>query len=417
MAGDLGPLLDVVVRQREPARSAVSPVPHERVGGRLALAGALLLTELLRPPLATPGHQPRHVVPHRVVHAGGVLVASSFHGGVTYPAPVVLDPERRGELQAAKLRALVGGAGEATTFPGGAGRVDGTTGWVLAASDPARALGPALVWAHRHGVADLHVLVDGDDADTAGALARRAAEFADPPTVERIDGRTRHRAEPSPPPHLDAPAPAAAAEFVRALRAAGADPVVERGVVVGEINGLEIARVITDDDGAYLEVGVGKHDRHAQALVHGGRPTAEALAAAVEFVARHRRIDAEPHPLNRLARERWLRALVVARPQLVGATSLRPVSSPVARDDLRVAAPAPAFGAGADGRPVVVVCSTGIDLDLVPAAADARRSLDPDARLVLVVPPRDDHPITRRLAAALRRPAEIRTVELEPDRA
>lgn len=323
-----------------------------------------------------------------------------------------LDPERRGELLAAKLRALVDGAGEPTTFPGGAARVHGDRGWILADANPARALGPALVWAERHGVGDLHVLVD--DADAAGTIARRAREFTTPPTVHRVDGRVLRDATPTPPPDLDAPAPPAAGEFLRRLEVAGAEAVVERGVVVGEVNGLEIARVVTDDDGAYLAVGVGKHDRHAQSLVHGDRPTAEALAAAVEFVGRHRRLDAEPHPLNRLARERWLRTVVVADPQLVGATSLRPVSSPVERDDLRKPAPAPAFGRDAAGDPVVVVCSTGIDLDLVPAAADARLALDATARLVLVVPPRDDHPITRRLAAALARPAEIRTVELRP---
>jgi hypothetical protein len=329
---------------------------------------------------------------------------------------VALDPDRRGDLLAAKMRALVGGAGEPTTFPGGAARVDRTTtptrGWVLADASPARALGPALVWADRHGVDELHVVVD--DPAAAGTLARRAREFTTPPFVHRVDGRQLRDAEPTPPPDLEAPPPPGAADFIRRLKVAGAEPVVERGMVVGEINGLEIARVVTDDEGAYLEVGVGRHDRHAQSLVHGDRPTAEALAGAVEFVGRHRRLDAEPHPLNRLARERWLRTTVVARPDLVGATALRPVSSPVERDDLRTPAPAPAVGTDGDGGPVVVVCSTGIDLDLVPAAADARRALDPAARLVLVVPTRDDHPITRRLAAALVHPAEIRTLDLRP---
>jgi hypothetical protein len=58
----------------------------------------------------------------------------------------------------------------------------------------------------------------------------------------------------------------------------------------------------------------------------------------------------------------------------------------------------------------VVVFSVGIDLDLVPAAADARLALDPDARLLLVVPERDEHPTTRALASSLRAPAEIVTV-------
>ena len=57
-----------------------------------------------------------------------------------------------------------------------------------------------------------------------------------------------------------------------------------------------------------------------------------------------------------------------------------------------------------------MVCSVGIDLDLVPAAAEARLALDPEADLVLVVPERDDHPMTRALAERLRMRAEVRTV-------
>ena len=55
----------------------------------------------------------------------------------------------------------------------------------------------------------------------------------------------------------------------------------------------------------------------------------------------------------------------------------------------------------------VVVCSVGVDLDLVPAAAEARLALAPDARLLLVVPEGDDHPATRALANRLKDPAEV----------
>jgi hypothetical protein len=62
---------------------------------------------------------------------------------------------------------------------------------------------------------------------------------------------------------------------------------------------------------------------------------------------------------------------------------------------------------------VLVVCSTGIDLDLVPFAADARLLDGRDPRLVLVLPDGDDHPVTRDLAGALRRPADVVTVGRE----
>jgi hypothetical protein len=57
------------------------------------------------------------------------------------------------------------------------------------------------------------------------------------------------------------------------------------------------------------------------------------------------------------------------------------------------------------------VCSTGIHVDLVPTAADVRLRDAPDARLVLVVPEGDDHPVNRDLAAALTSPADIVTVK------
>jgi hypothetical protein len=298
----------------------------------------------------------------------------------------------------AKLRALIGDGGTPTTFPGGAAN---TRGWILADDNAPRALGPALVWAERHDVdpADLHVIVD--DPATAAALARRSTQFARRPHIHVTEGRTLRDAHPAPPLDLERHAPPDDAHFARTLKAAGAEPVVEHGVLVGEVNGLEVARVV---DG-HLEVGVGKHDRHAQTLVHGDRPMGEALAAAVAFVTQHRRPHAEPHPLNRLARERWLRA------DLLGEhPGLRPISSPVERDDLRVNAPAPAVDSNNE---TVYVCSTGIDLDLVPAAADARLSVNETAALVLVVPPRDDHPIPRRLAAALTRPASVVTRALD----
>jgi hypothetical protein len=43
----------------------------------------------------------------------------------------------------------------------------------------------------------------------------------------------------------------------------------------------------------------------------------------------------------------------------------------------------------------------------VPAAADVRLVDGRDARLVLVVPEADRHPVTLALAAALERPAEV----------
>ena len=91
-------------------------------------------------------------------------------------------------------------------------------------------------------------------------LARRAQAFTLPVTVWRVVPPTCAWTTPagfSPPP----PLPSAAAAFADVLRAAGVEPVVEFGVLTGELLGLEVARVIVDGDGARLEVGVGSQDR------------------------------------------------------------------------------------------------------------------------------------------------------------
>jgi hypothetical protein len=56
------------------------------------------------------------------------------------------------------------------------------------------------------------------------------------------------------------------------------------------------------------------------------------------------------------------------------------------------------------------VCSVGVDLGSVPAAAEARLVLGADEPLILTIPERDDHPMTRALAAQLRDPAEVAVV-------
>ena len=235
-------------------------------------------------------------------------------------------------------------------------------------------------------------------------LARRAAQFREPPTVWWVQGREVHPVEPEPLPEAPSP-PAGALDLAPALVGAGAEVVVEHGVVAGEVLGLEIARVVEGENGALrIEAGVGRHDREAFVLLHGEIPTADALGAVVGAVRTARSPGDGDHPLKRLAQERWLREVVLAQPSLVGADagSLERHEGPMPRPSVKDPWPAVAVGPG-----LVVVCSVGIDLDLVPFAADARLAADAGARLVLVVPERDDHPATRALAASLREPAEV----------
>ena len=281
--------------------------------------------------------------------------------------------------------------------------IDGTNGWVLAEDDSARSLGPALVWARRKGLAALHVLTEAE----AGLLARRARLFRDPPTIWQINGRLLSLAEPARPPTEETP-PEGVQDLIAMLREVDLEGVCEHGVLAGEVRGLEVARVVQEVDGrARLEVGVGRFDREAGALLHADVPTIEALRSAADLVRGHRRPGSSDHPISRLAPERWLRSLILEEPALVGAANLEPIATTLVRTNLKESHPAATMGTTLHGEPLIVVCSVGVDLDLVPTAADVRAARNPDARLSMVLPERDLHPVIAELVDALEEPAEL----------
>ena len=332
-------------------------------------------------------------------------------------------PEQRTLLTEAKLRALVrSGWGAVEAAPaslplGAALRSPDGTGWVLPTPERARAgygiLGGALGWALREGLDRLHLLVD----EHAGTLARQAAEFTLPVTVWRVEGTAPVEAAPEPLPPEPVLAPEVLA-MASTLTEAGADAVPEHGRLIGEVLGLEVARIEAGPDGTpRLAVGVGRYERELHDERHLGAPPVPVLAQAVATVRELRRPGVPAHTANQLATERWLRTIVIAHPELAGAAGLEPVPPVKEPEGLSERAPAAATGTDAEGHPVVVVCSAGVDLGLVPAAADARLAtavrlgLEPgELRLILAVPAGDDHPVTRRLATGLREPAEIVTV-------
>jgi len=324
-----------------------------------------------------------------------------------------LPADRRSTLLASKLRVLVAdrwapvGALVAGSFPAGATLVDPVEhrAWILIDEHAEHRLGGAMAVARRNAITDLHLIID--DPHGGAVVARRAALLARPPSVWRSEGRVLVPVAPAPP-AVDVP-PAPEAELYRpVLEAAGLEPVVEGGNLVGELLGLEVARVVVDPDGsAHVEAGVGRFDREVGAMMFAELGETDAVARAVDIVRRSRVADAERHPLNHLVPERWLRSAVVAAPALVGAAELRPVGSAVPRQNLTEQGVATALGTDTDGRPLVVCCSTGVYLDLVPSAADDRLTHAPDARLVLAVPERDGVPVTLELAELLAHPAEV----------
>ena len=338
-----------------------------------------------------------------------------------------LDADQRARLLVAKLAALVRTERDLECEPTATGSVvaasaDGTAFVLLEDGSPG-GLGGALLWASRREAEALVLFVDSD----AGRLARLASYF-DTPTlpiqVRAVTGATSIEATPEAAPApidglvgastdgIDEPADGID-EIVEMLRAEGLEVVVEHGVLRGEVLGLEVARAVVwpaevgGDDRVHLEAGVGRFDRDAVAAVHPDEDPAVALARSTDAVRRHRYPGAPAHPLSLLARERWLRADLLADPSLVGAASLRPVDMTTEPAGMKDTHPAAAVGETGDGEALLVICSTGFDLALVPLAADTRALHDPTARLVIAVPERDLHAATAELIGLLAVPAEL----------
>mgnify|MGYP000090937899 CR=1 FL=1 len=344
--------------------------------------------------------------------------------------------ERRQQLLGAQLRGLVGDHlgtpidAEPNGFGAGAALMVGTVAWASIDGPAHRRLGAALAWAHRQGATTLNVVA----AEGGGTVARRALGFSLPIEVWFPDGRMLLPVVP------DACVPSVEPgsehlTLVALIEEAGAEPRIEHGVVTGEVRGLEVCRVVDeptvgnfvelsdvagdaermaenvsgrDSGGVILEVGVGANDREAFQLLHGHLPTVEALAGVVAAVAEHRSVATRQHPLNRMAVERFLRWQVEREPDRLGLESLAAVESPVVRLSMKHGEPCVGQGLDTEGRSVLVVFSSGVDLDLMPFVADAVQcTAETFDRVIVTLPERDLVSITADLSQLLTQPVEL----------
>lgn len=270
--------------------------------------------------------------------------------------------------------------------------------WVLIDGDATRSLGATLAWATRFE-RPIQLLVERD----SGVVARRAQFFSASLTVWHVDEKTLLPAVPEP--HLPAVEPAAShVALMSLISSSGADAVVEHGIVVGEVRGLEMCRVVDDatTGEARLEVGMGVNDREAFAMVHGEMPTEQALRTVIDAVAIHREPGAMVHPFNQFGAERLHRWRALQNPQSVGFESLQPANPPVKRTNLKDPVPCVAVGKTIDGQNAVAVFVNGVDLDVVPFAVDAA-DLHNVERSVVVARDQD-------VTTSLRRIADLSTV-------
>ena len=317
-------------------------------------------------------------------------------------------PECRLSLRGAKLRALISDAiGEPASDLESDGDqcFDGTRLWVLAdEDDPGSALGGAVFRSIRFGEAPMTVCFD--DGEAAAEAARRADALLPAPDVRQVDGRWLVEVVPAEAPTVVDP-PGAPVGFEDLCRSVGVEPVVEHGIWRGEVAGLEVVRVVDDPElGNHVQVGVGRFDREAGKLLHADQPQSESLAAAADLVRAHRRPGTGAHPLSTLCRERWLRRDLCADPSPVGLVDLEPVDPADQRANLRDPAPAPALGTDSDGRRVLVVCSVGVDPQVVSATAALVLRESPD-RVVVALPDRDVLVPVEQALARLRVPVVV----------
>ena len=211
-------------------------------------------------------------------------------------------------------------------------------------------------------------------------------------------------------------------------------------MVTGEVRGLEVCRVVDQPttgyfdeagigggepisamgsarraaaigNGVMVEVGVGGPDREAFRIIHGDLPTVDALAEVVATVAGHRTAGAPPHPLNRLVPRSGCCDRGSRRtPALVGLRRRRTGRAATAAAGTERGGPV--RGVGGRRRRATV-----------PRRVFRRRRRRPDPvrggragdhrpiAVVVVLPSRDLVPITRDLAALLRTPVTLATVD------
>ncbi len=312
-----------------------------------------------------------------------------------------VDTERRSRLLALKLRALIrehlglsgDPDGRVEVFAPGAAFITNDAVWLLIDGNAARALGGVLAWGTKFEL-PIHLVVEND----SGLLARRAALFDVDITVWHADERVLLPALAEP--HL--PTTQAKPEhlaFTELIQSSGADALVEHGIVVGEVRGLEMCRVVDDvvSGVARLEVGMGVNDREAFAMVHGELPTEQALRNVIDAVAIHREPGTNVHPFNQFGAERMHRWRALQDPTSIGFSRLDPVDPPVKRTNLKDAVPCAAIGSTDSGNLSAAIFVHGVDLDVVPFAVDTASRLGID-EVTIVARRQDITPSIERLA-------------------
>ncbi len=313
---------------------------------------------------------------------------------------MTLDDDRIGALAAVKLRGLLRGHTATDLDPAPSGsravvRLDDRL-WVYQPRSAESVLAAALLLAATRLTPRLAVVVDDVPASLPHSLRglRNVEAYRSVGTELVPIEATVAPVAPAPP--LDHP-------LLPVLESAGLDVVPDHGVWLGEIHGLEVVRLGPADH--ELQLGVGAFDRGAFEALYPDQSPIDALPRVIAQVRGHRHRGASPHLLNRLVRERWIRAEICARPAAVGLDRAVPIAGLTRRPGLHATVPDAASGAVGDER-VLVVTGVGVDPQTVAVAA-ALSMREGSDRVIIVVPHRDRHDAVVSAAQFLTTPTEV----------
>ena len=141
-------------------------------------------------------------------------------------------------------------------------------------------------------------------------------------------------------------------------------------------------------------------------MLHAGRPVDATLRDTIARVSEHRQVGAVSHAVNRIGRERWLRAQALADPGTVGVSNVALVEPVPPRTSLLEARAAALLGVDDAGALTLVVFSAGVDLGGVPEAVDLIATTNAE-RVIFAAPERDHLPAVAELIRLLPVPAEL----------
>jgi hypothetical protein len=224
-------------------------------------------------------------------------------------------------------------------------------------------------------------------------MARQAGDF-DQISVWVLEGTSLVEVDPDPLPEVPELSPAAL-EHTDLFHSVGAIAIDDFGRLIAEVEGLEIARAeATTGD---LLVGVGAADRELHGYVHGHQEISVSLSKAATAVRSIRRQGAAGHPLNRRARQRWLRWSAYADPAALDSGSLEML--PPLGERLLQLGPEPCAAMARDTG-TIFVFSAGLDPEVVPVATDYRRRHNPE-RTVIVTSAADAFAATAEIASTV----------------